>query len=208
MGNRLAPITLRESPRGRFSWGGALVLAVVVIAGVGGCGNSRTPVPSVYRSIRPFGFHPFVLPQYGFGLVVPKNWSDLANQVRAPVVMIVASGAAVVAISRYARALPPPADAASLEQARIGLLAAIRARQPRFRLLGSRRLAVEGQPAVQVDGIEPIDGHRRRVRSLHVYTGTGELVLEEYAPVRSFPAVDRQVFTRVSRSLRLLRPRP
>lgn len=191
--------------RRRAAAAGLLAALTVSLAG---CGDSRAPVPSVFHSSRPFGFHPFVLRRYGFGLEVPGNWTDVYNQVRRPVVMIVASGAAVVAMSAYPRAFPAPADPAALAQTQHSLLAAVRARRPGVRLLRTRQLTVGGQPAVELDAIERIDGRRRRVRSLHVYGATQELVLEEYAPVATFATVDRQVFTRVSRSLRLLPVRP
>jgi hypothetical protein len=180
-----------------------LVVLALAGGGLGACGDSRTVVPSVFRIAGPAGFHPYTSPRYGFTLQVPKNWTDLGRQARAPVVMVVASGTAVMAISQYARSLPAPSDSLSLEQAQKSLLAAIRARQPGFRLLGAQRVSVGGLPAVRLDAIERIDGRSRRVRSLHVFQATRELVLEEYAPESAFSRVDRQVFLRASRSLRL-----
>jgi len=197
---RVSPGT-RQPARRRVR---ATVLMLAVTAAIAGCGNSLTPVPSVFRAARPLGFHAFALPRYGFGLLVPKNWNDLQSQVRPPVVMIVASGPAVVAMSNYARTLPAPVGSSELQQAQSALLAAIRARQPGFRVLGFETLKVAGQPAVQISGIERINGRRRRVRSLHIFLSASELVLEEYAPVSAWAAVDREVFSRVSHSLELL----
>jgi hypothetical protein len=63
---------------------------------------------------------------------------------------------------------------------------------------------VFGGSVVQLNTIEQIGIERRRVRSLHLFAGNFELVLEEYAPVTNFHAVDHAVFSPLSRSLSLL----
>jgi len=43
----------------------------------------------------------------------------------------------------------------------------------------------------------------RRVRSVHVFFGGAEYVIDEYAALRYFHTVDHSVFSPVKRSLRL-----
>jgi hypothetical protein len=60
---------------------------------------------------------------------------------------------------------------------------------------------------IVVDAIESIAGRRRRVRSFHVFVRGAEIVLDEYAPVAMFHAVDHSVFSPLNHSLVLLRSR-
>lgn len=133
--------------------------------------------------------------------MAPENWSTLAGA--TPLVVTVGSGRALVAVWRYPRHEPLPSDAASLEQARLRLLDAIRARYAPLTVIRSMALTIGGQRAVEIDAIDRIAGSERRVRSLHVYAFGGELVVDEYAPRSTFPTLDRQVFSPLKRSLRL-----
>lgn len=181
--------------------------ALLCVAALAGCGNSRTPVPSVSRPLIPHGrrsFSAFGFPGDGFGLLVPTNWTNLANQISPPVVMIKASGAAVIAVSRYARTAPPPADAYELQQDESALIAAVKTRDAGFKLLSAQTRTLAGRPAIELDAIEQISGQLRHVISNHVFLAHSELVLEEYAPLKLFGLVDRAVFTRVTSSLTLL----
>jgi hypothetical protein len=182
----------------------ALAPALVAALALSGCGSSPTRPLSVYRTYPPSGFKPYGLSRYGIGFVVPSNWAALPDLVRPPVVAIIASGPAVIAVSTYPRTAPPPTGTTDLLQARAALVTAIETSEPGFRLIASQTTSIGGRPAVVVNGIESIDGERRHVRSTHVYLPSSEVVLEEYAPVREFAAIDRTVFTRVSSSLRLL----
>jgi hypothetical protein len=49
--------------------------------------------------------------------------------------------------------------------------------------------------------VQRIGSAVRQVHSTHVYGPGEELVLEEYAPVGLFPALDRSVFSNVRNSL-------
>jgi len=62
---------------------------------------------------------------------------------------------------------------------------------------------VAGYPAIELDAFEQLKGSPRRVRSTHVFTGTSEVVLDEYAPTAIFHSVDHAVFSPLKRSLRL-----
>jgi hypothetical protein len=182
----------------------ALAPALLVALALSACGSAPTRPLSVYRIYPPSGFKPFGLSRYGIGFVVPSNWAALPDLVHRPVVAIIASGPAVISVSTYPRTAPPPSGTTELQQARAALVTAVKTRQPSFRLIMTQTTSVGSQPAVVLDGIESIDGERRHVYSTHVYLPTSEVVLEEYAPVKQFARIDREVFVRVSSSLRLL----
>ncbi len=65
-------------------------------------------------------------------------------------------------------------------------------------------LTQAGSPAVVLDATEQIAGQGRRVHSIHLFTPSGELVVEEYAPSDVFHAVDHEVFSPLKRSLALM----
>jgi hypothetical protein len=54
---------------------------------------------------------------------------------------------------------------------------------------------------VEVVGEQRIAGGTLRTRSLHVYRGQGEYVLDMLAPVHDFPRMDRSFFSPAVRSL-------
>jgi hypothetical protein len=184
----------------------SIVLAgsLLLLAGcVGGCGNSRTQVPSATLPSPPAGVRTLTLHEAGVRLAVPINWT-VSGQ-RAPLQVTIASGAAVMAVWRFARAAPVPVGAPALTALRARLLGAMRARDPTVRVLRAIGLRVAGARAIEVEAVERIAGLSRQVSSTHVYFRHEELVLDQYAPPALFAAVDRSVFTPVRRSLVLVR---
>ncbi len=178
-----------------------LVLAAVLACGLlAGCGNSRTPVPSLSSPQPPQGFQLLSYPAAAIALRAPRNWSVTPG--RAPLVATIGSGAAVVALWRFPRSLPPPTGT-TLAGAGARLLAQARARDPGLRLIRSQAEAIDHAPAIELDALEQINGQLRRIRSIHVFVTGAELVLEQYAPPAIFHAIDHAVFSPVKRSLRL-----
>lgn len=171
---------------------------LLLLALLAACGNSRTPVPSLTQPAAPNGFRALIFPRAGIRLEVPRNWAAIGE--RAPLLAIVSSGAAIVAVWRYRRTGSPPPD---LGRVRRGLITAARARDNTLRVVSSTVTTVSGSPAIVLDAIESIAGQPRRVRSLHVFRRAAELVIDEYAPPAVFGAVDRQVFSPLARSLQL-----
>jgi hypothetical protein len=115
----------------------------------------------------------------------------------------VASGAATLAIWRYPRSEPLPAGAAPLAQARRELIRAARARDPALKVLRAKVGIVDGYPAITVAATEHVGAQPRRVRSVHLYAHGYEIVIDAYAPLDTFHAVDHAVFSPLGRSLRL-----
>jgi hypothetical protein len=167
-----------------------------------GCGNSRTPVPSLSQPAAPRGFHALGFPRYGVAFLAPKNWNVI--QQHSPIVTVLASGAAFVTVWRYHRSAPPPVDLAALARARAGLIKTARAKDPGLVVIRATTLTVDHRPAIELDAFEHINGRSRRVRSTHVYVPGAEIVLDEFAPPAMFHAVDHAVFSPIKHSLRLL----
>jgi hypothetical protein len=170
---------------------------------LGGCGNSRAHVPDLSRPASPTRFVQIGWAKANVGVKVPENWTVRGQ--RAPLVAVVSSGPAIIAVWSHPRSAPVPVGTAALRHARAGLVAAARRRDPRLRLIRATVTTVGRAPAVELDALEQIAGHSRRVRSTHVFMTTSEFVLDEYAPPAMFHTVDHSVFSPVKRSLRLLR---
>jgi hypothetical protein len=178
---------------------GALAAAVLCVGLCAGCGNARTPVPSLTRPTTGGTLRSFSYPASGLSFRAPRSWTVVAEP--PPVVTVLASGGAVVAVWRYLLNGRAPSDAAQLEDARRALVAAARRRGRSLQLLGTRLLRIDGARAVQLDAIEQVSGQLRRSLATHVYLRNAELVLDEYAPVALFQAVERGVFSPLNRSL-------
>jgi hypothetical protein len=178
------------------------VVIACQLAVLGGCGNSRTPVASFTRPAAPRGFHTLSYSSAGVAFRAPRNWTTVSEP--APVVTVLSSGTAVVAVWRYPRSTPQPDGGATLASTRSELIAAARAHDRDLRLIDSKLTSADGAPAIELDAIERIAGQQRRVRSTHVYANRAEIVLDEYAPPASFGTLDREVFSPLDDSLRLL----
>lgn len=103
----------------------------------------------------------------------------------------------------YRRREQLPRNRDDLRTARRRLVAEVRRRDRRFKLVSARVTRSHGSPAVEVVGDQVLSKRRLRTRSLHVYKGRGEYVLEMSAPVAEFATLDGRVFDRVARSLRV-----
>lgn len=175
-------------------------LAVLIVA-LTGCGNSRTPVPNLAAPVSPGALQPLSFPAYGIQLKAPLNWQK--SSASPPLVGTISLSSAVAALWSYPRTTPAPSGASALAAAQAKLIAAAQHKDPSFRLIRSSVSLVDGYPAIEVDAFERINGTPRRVRSTHVFTGTSEVVLDEYAPAALFHSVDHAVFSPLKRSLRL-----
>jgi hypothetical protein len=182
----------------------AALLGTLALGLLGGCGDSRTPAPNLSR-IEPGGAVTAV--NYLFDTLhfnAPANWAMQTGS--APLVVTMGSGSALIAIWRYPRSQrqPLPADLPALERARGAVIAAAAARDHTFRVISSTVIVLGGVPGVELDALETIRGHVRRVRSAHLYAHGAEVVVDEYAPEALFHSVDRLVFSPLLHSVRLV----
>jgi hypothetical protein len=177
------------------------VTVAIAVALLAGCGYGRTQSPGPLGP--PGVFTRLQLSNVGVSVRAPSNWTRLLGP--GPLFDQFVAGRANVSLWRYRRSAPPPTSLVAVARLRAALLGAVRARDPHFVLIRSKLARVFGAYAVVLDGIETIFHSRRRVRSFHVYVRGGEIVLDEYAPIASFHAIDRAVFSPLYHSLKLLR---
>jgi hypothetical protein len=186
----------------RRAWPALLLVSAIL----GACGERRTPPPSLTT---PMGFaagrQTLSYPAAGVTMALPRGWSAIAG--RAPMVVTASGGPATVTVWRYPRTEALPRTRASLRHALSALLGAVRSRDASFRLESARVLRLVGRPAVQVVGLETVDGQPRRVRSEHIYAHGAETVIDAFAPEAQFRAVNAGVFRPLLRSLRIGPPR-
>ncbi len=181
-------------------WRSAVML--VVVGALAGCGNSRTPLPDLNQPVAPRGFRTLRLRQAGVAITVPRDWG--LERSKPPLVAVIASGSAVVAVWSFTGSAVAPSGRAELRLARRELVQLSQQRDRSLELISSQVSRVQGSPAVELDALERIGVRRRRVRSIHLFLPAGQVVLEQYAPPSLFHAVDRLVFSPVKRSVRLL----
>jgi hypothetical protein len=180
-----------------------LVCGCSVLAG---CGNARTAPPDLSRALPPGGFARQAFPAAGVRLRAPTDWQVQPGN--PPLVVSVRSGLAAVAVWRYPRTQALPATSAQLGTALRRLVAMVRSRDATF-LLGSAAVVTVGhRRAIQLRGLETIDGQRREVRSTHLYAYGSEVVVDAFAPPPEFRTVDKRVFHPLLRGLRLGPPAP
>lgn len=180
------------------AWSGLLILGLLLA----GCGSRPRAVPQLSGPAAPQGFHLTTYNAAGLRLAEPRSWTTTSEN--PPLVTVISSGGAVISLWRYHRPGTLPASKGQLHQAYRRLIAAARRRQPKLHVQAAGLQAVDGHPAVVLDATDPIHSTQERVRSVHVFTPAGEVVLEEYAPPSVFQRVDRQVFEHVWRSLAIL----
>ena len=131
----------------------------------------------------------------------PANWEMTEDQ--APREFSLRSGEAIVVAWAHPRTEPLPRRGPSLEAARRALVAETMKRDPRFRVAGSRVLDVAGAPAVEISGRQTLSGRELAVRSVHLYDGGIEFVIEALAPPESLPTVERGVLDPLFESLEI-----
>lgn len=168
-----------------------------------GCGESRAPIPNVNLPAAPRSYVRLSFPRIGVSFYAPKNWTRL----NGPRFAVIASASAVISLRAYPSSGAAPAAASALAGARGRLIAAARNRDRTLRLIRSKLTRIDGVNAIVLDAMETIAGARRRVRSLHLLTPGGEIVIEEYAPLALFHVADHYVFSPLNHSLRLLASR-
>ncbi len=140
-------------------------------------------------------------------VAVPAR-TDVARR-QSPAVFRAAFGEWFVSGFAYRRRELLPRGRRELQTARRRLVREVRRRDRSFRLLSARATRAAGAPAVELVGDQVLSKSRLRTRSLHVYRGNAEYVLEMVAPVGRYAGLDR-VFDRVAASLRVtgkVRPR-
>lgn len=177
-----------------------LLLACAALAA--GCGTERQPATDPVAVEAPAGSKAVRFREAGMRFTAPRNW-DLRER-DAPQVFSLSSGAGFVTGFAYPREEPLPDTGAELEAAERRLVREVRERDEEFDLTGSRTTRIAGSRAIELRGTQVLSNRRLAIRSVHVFRGTVEYVLEAVAPPGAgFRRTDRAVLAPLLRSLEL-----
>jgi hypothetical protein len=166
-----------------------------------GCGNDRAKPVDIFTPVAPSGVRDVRFSAVGLSFSAPTNWR-LGRRTR-PAVFTLTSGEAVVSGWAYRRKEPLPRGSSELRQAGERLVREVKGRDPSFRLSSRRVLRVDGAPAVELVGEQTIDRRLLRTRSVHIFRGGTEYVVEALAPPKDFQRVDSGVLAPLLASLNL-----
>lgn len=148
---------------------------------VASCGDGPTPEPSVGRpALDPSG-EPYAFPGGG-SIDMPASWTITAGSANGPEVVRATSGQGAVVVWRYQRSEPLPVTRRDMVNTRRSLKAAIKVRDPEFRLAAALLRKVP-EPGIEVAGVGTMAGARRAIRSLHVYANGRETVVDCIGPL-------------------------
>jgi hypothetical protein len=175
-------------------------LAVVLAAALAACGAERSAPPAAtVGKDTPTKRHRFA--PAGVEITLPETSTVIRH--KAPAVFRAGLGQAYLAVFAYRRAEQLPRGARELRAARRRLVREIRRRDRRFKVASSRSIRVAGARAVEVVGEQRIAHGTFRTRSLHVYKGRGEYVIDMLAPTAEYARVSRTFFEPALRTVRL-----
>ncbi len=175
-----------------------LVLCVSLLAA---CGEEPDDPPRVFEVKTPRGTKPADFPGAGVSLEHPANWRLRRRD--APGVFELVSGEAVVAGWAYPREEPLPESEAELEGAKDRLVEAIKERDPGYRIRTTAVRELAGAPAIDVSGEQVLARRALRTRSVHIFDGEVEYVIEALAPPADYELVERRVLVPLLESLEL-----
>jgi hypothetical protein len=178
----------------------AACLAVVLAATLAACGAERAALPATTVG-KDTPSKRYRFPSAGIAITLPTT--TVAKRRKAPSVFRAPLGQAYIAAFAYRRAEQLPRDGRELEAARRRLVREIQRRDRRFKLARSRATRVAGALAVEVVGDQRIAHGTYRTRSVHVYKGRGEYVIDMLAPAGDYARVNSTFFVPALRSLQL-----
>ena len=178
-----------------------LLLVVICVPLLASCGEEPDEPPRIFNVKTPHGSRPAEFPEAGMTFTRPRNWTIHGRE--SPGVFELVSGEAVVAGWAYMRVEPLPETAAQLEGAKNRLIGAIKERDPDYRVERAVVREVAGAPAIDVRGEQTISQQLLRTRSVHVFDGDVEYVIEAIAPPADYDVVERGVLTPLLGSLEL-----
>jgi hypothetical protein len=173
-----------------------LALCVPLLAA---CGAEPDDPPAVFEVKAPRGERTEGFPRAGMTLTRPRNWRLRRRD--APGVFELVSGEAIIAGWAYPREEPLPETDADLEGAKDRLLEAIDERDPEYEVSESALTDVAGAPAIDIEGEQVLSKRALRTRSIHVFDGETEYVIEAIAPPADYALVEERVLAPLLDSL-------
>ncbi|MGH2981830.1 MAG: hypothetical protein ACRDKV_07305 [Solirubrobacterales bacterium] len=180
-------------------WLAWFAIPVLAVAGAG-CGNDRVAPTGLRELGQPVSLVNFTAPGGDVSFGRPSTWSVTAGSL--PKVAQISSGSAVATVFAYPRT-DLPLDLVAAEASRERLLASLGRRAPGFEVESSRVRELSGSPAVEIVGSGRIAGHRVRTKSVHVYKGAAEYVIDAYARPKFFRRAETQAFDPLLATIRL-----
>jgi hypothetical protein len=166
-----------------------------------GCGAEPDDPPPVFEVKTPRGSKAAEFTDAGVSFTHPRNWR--LRRPDAPAVFELVSGEAVVAGWAYPRDEPLPESEAELEAAQDRLVEAIADRDADYRIEATSVREVAGAPAIDISGEQVLAKRTLRTRSVHVFEGEVEYVIEALAPPADYDLVEGRVLTPLLDSLEL-----
>lgn len=177
-------------------------LGLVPVALAAGCGNHPVAPPQL-TTLKPT--KPLVVRRYpasGVTFKGPRDWTTTRGQ--APRVTSIYSGNSLVAVWAYPRPKELlPQDPTSFRDARKRLLKQVKKRDPRFVLTKTEPRKIAGAPALQIEGRQTLSRLPLITRSVHVYKGHVEYVIELLASRAQYALANKQVLTPLLESLKV-----
>ena len=177
------------------------LLVFLCAALLAACGAEPDDPPPVFDVKAPRGEESADFPDVGMSVTHPANWR-LRRQ-EAPEVFELVSGEAVVAAWAYPREEPLPDTEAELEGAKDRLVDAIKERDRTYRVRRVDIREVANAPAIDVRGQQVLSERTLMTRSVHIFKGEVEYVIEAIAPPADYELVERDVFTPLLESVEL-----
>ncbi len=177
-----------------------VVLALSLLAALPGCGREQVSLADLKFQASPKTVR-VSYPDVGMRFRLPDNMRLVES--RPPGVFRGAAGDAFLSGFAYRRAEQLPRNGRELDAARRRLVAAAEKRSDSYRLRSARSTRVNGARAVELVGDQRLSKGRLRTRSLHVYEGKAEYVIEMGAQARDFAVLDRDVFGPIRQTLRV-----
>jgi hypothetical protein len=176
-----------------------VILVLLACVAPAGCGNDREQVASGPAAPSDRA-KPVEVPRAGLSLQLPSNM-DVSRTVSPPAVFRATLGEPFVSCYAYRRREQLPRNARELDAARRRLVRTVEDRDAGYRLRSSRSTKIRGSRAIVLLGRQTIAQRRLTIRSLHVFKGQAEYVIEVAAPVAQFARFDKAVTPLVERSL-------
>lgn len=165
----------------------SLVSALAIATLSAGCGAEQPEIP---RQLPPPGRPEALLryPTVGLEVAVPRRMNVAPREV--PGVFRASYGPSFVSAFAYRRAEQLPRTDAELATARQRLIAQARRREGSYRLARFQEGTVSGSRAIELLGDQTIGRTRMRIRSLHLFRGRGEYVIEMAAPQAAYERLE------------------
>lgn len=176
----------------------ALLLTTVLAA----CGDGPTAEPSVGRPAMDPSGEPYAFPDGSGSIDLPASWTVTPGPAGGPEVVRATSGQGAVTVWRYPRTEPLPSTKKDLVNTRRSLKAAAKARDPELELTAALLRRVP-EPAVELAGTGNLAGAKRTLRSLHVYAGGHETVVDCIGPLADAAQFNETICAPVIDSLQL-----